>query len=216
MATMVFTMAACGNSNDSVNTSIGDNNRLPDSQAAQSAGSDQESSQPGADTTSDTSGKTIIVYFSASGNTKRVAELVADELGGDLFELVPVEPYSEADQNWRDRDSRVCREHDDTSLQDIPLVSTEVPDWSEYDVILLGYPLWWREAAWPVNNFIRNNDFTGKTVIPFCTSTSSGFGDSGKLLEEMAGTGNWMDGNRFSEHADEESIREWVRGLDLE
>lgn len=160
--------------------------------------------------------KTLVVYFSASGNTKRVAELTADELDADLFELVPADPYTEEDQDWTNPNSRVCVEHEDTSLQDIELVSTEVSDWSEYDVVLFGYPLWWREAAWPVNNFVKSNDFTGKTVISFCTSTSNDLGDSGKHLAEMAGTGDWVDGNRFPETADEETIREWARGLDLE
>ena len=161
-------------------------------------------------------GKTIVVYFSGSGNTRRVAEYVADETGADMFELVPVNPYTDADLDWTDRSSRVCTEHDDKSLQDVELESIEVPDWSAYDTVLFGYPLWWREAAWPVNTFVKGNDFAGKTVIPFCTSTSSGFGDSGKLLEEMAGTGDWVDGMRFSEREDEEKIREWVRGLDLD
>ena len=105
---------------------------------------------------------------------------------------------------------------DDASLQDIALVSTEVPNWDDYDVVLFGYPIWWREASWVVNNFIKNNDFTGKTVIPFCTSTSSGLGDSGTNLEKMAGTGAWLEGRRFSENPSEDSVREWVRGLDLE
>ena len=126
----------------------------------------------------------------------------------DMFELVPVNPYTDADLDWTDRSSRVCTEHDYKSLQDIELESTEVPDWSAYDTVLFGYPLWWREAAWPVNTFVKGNDFAGKTVIPFCTSTSNGFGDSGKLLEEMAGTGDWVDGMRFSEREDEEKIRE--------
>ena len=162
------------------------------------------------------SGKTLVVYYSASGNTGRVAGFVADELNADTFELVPAEPYSDADLNWRDRSSRVNKEHDDASLQDIALVSTEVPNWDDYDVVLFGYPIWWREASWVVNNFIKNNDFTGKTVIPFCTSTSSGLGDSGTNLEKMAGTGAWLEGQRFSENPSEDSVREWVRGLDLE
>ena len=99
---------------------------------------------------------------------------------------------------------------------DIELVSTEVPNWSEYDVVLFGYPIWWREASWVVNNFIKNNDFTGKTVVPFCTSTSSGLGSSGTNLEKRAGTGSWLEGKRFNEKPDESSVREWVRGLDLE
>ena len=153
---------------------------------------------------------------SASGNTGRVAAFIADELRADTFELIPAEPYSDADLDWTDRSSRVNKEHDDASLQDIGLVSTEVPDWSNYDVVLFGYPIWWREASWVVNNFIKDNDFTGKTVIPFCTSTSSDLGESGTNLEKMAGTGIWLEGRRFNENPDEDSVREWVRGLDLE
>ena len=174
------------------------------------------SSENTSNNTSEFTGKAIVVYYSASGNTGRVAGIVANELGADTFEIVPVEAYSDADLNWRDRSSRVCREHDDASLQDIELVSTEVPDWNEYDVVLFGYPIWWLEASWVVNNFVKDNDFSGKTVVPFCTSTSSGLGSSGTNLAKMAGTGNWIEGQRFSENAAENSIREWVRGLNLE
>lgn len=170
----------------------------------------QKSENPSA-----SAGKTIVVYFSGSGNTKRVAGFVADELNADAFELVPVTPYTAADLNWRDRSSRVNKEHDDPSLQNIELAATEVPDWSEYDTVLFGYPIWWREASWVVNSFIKNNDFTGKKVVPFCTSTSSGLGDSGTNLEKMAGTGNWLEGIRFSELPDENSVREWARGLNI-
>ena len=188
---MIFALAACGSSN-------GNN------------------SEPAGKSDAKFTGKAIVVYYSGSGNTKRVAQFVADELKADTFELVPVEPYSEDDLNWRDRSSRVNKEHDDTSLQDIKLVSTKVPNWDKYDVVLFGYPIWWREASWVVNNFIKDNDFTGKTVIPFCTSTSSGLGDSGTNLEKMAGTGIWLEGMRFNEKPSEDSIREWVRGLKLE
>ena len=160
--------------------------------------------------------KVLVVYFSATGTTQEVAERIASLTGADIFRLEPVVPYTDADLNWRDRSSRVNKEHDDASLQDIALVSTEVPNWDDYDVVLFGYPIWWREASWVVNNFIKNNDFTGKTVIPFCTSTSSGLGDSGTNLEKMAGTGTWLEGQRFNENPSEDSVREWVRGLDLE
>lgn len=201
---MALSLAACGNAGSGADSSI-------DKETRHSEGMEAAS---GSDTVS--IDKILVVYFSGSGNTKRAAEFAADELGADLFELVPADPYSEADLDWRDSDSRVNKEHDDVSLQDIELDSTEVSVWSEYDVVLVGYPLWWREAAWPINNFIKNNDFTGKTVIPFCTSTSSGFGDSGAHLAEMAGTGRWIEGKRFSEHEDEDIIKEWVRSLDLE
>ena len=198
-ATMLLALAACGNNGEP------SNNAGPEKSDA--------SAENGTQTTEN---KILVVYYSASGNTGRVAGFVADELNADTFEIIPAQPYSDADLNWTDRNSRVNKEHDDASLQDIALVSTEVPNWDDYDVVLFGYPIWWREASWVVNNFIKNNDFTGKTVIPFCTSTSSGLGDSGTNLEKMAGTGTWLEGQRFNENPSEDSVREWVRGLDLE
>lgn len=197
---LVLSLVGCGSAKSSSNSTANVANK-------------EESNQAGV---IESNGKTIVVYFSASGNTKMVAELTASELGADLFEIEPAEPYTAEDLNWMDRNSRVCKEHDDESLQDIELVTAQIPDWDEYDTVIIGYPLWWREAAWPINNFIKSNDFTGKTVVPFCTSTSSGFGDSGKNLEKMAGSGNWLDGQRFSEHESDESVIEWVQSLDLE
>ena len=169
---------------------------------------------PVQDSTGET-GKVLVVYYSATGSTKAVANYIADATGGDLFELESVEPYTDEDLDWTNDDSRVSREHDDESLRDVDLVSTTVDNFSEYDEILIGYPVWWAVAAWPVNQFIKNNDFTGKTVIPFCTSASSGIGDSGKLLEEMAGTGDWQEGKRFSSNASEEEVQDWVKSLNL-
>ena len=158
-------------------------------------------------------GKTLVVYYSGSGNTARVAKEIAEAAGADLFEIVPAEPYTEADLNWRDSGSRVNREHDDESLRDIPLASTEVPGWDGYDTVFIGYPIWWAIAAWPVNNFVKSNDFTGKTVIPFATSASSGMGRSGALLAEMAGNGDWQDGHRFSSGASAADVQKWVNEL---
>lgn len=158
-------------------------------------------------------GKTLVVYFSGSGNTKRVAEDIAAATGGTLFELVPVTPYTSADLSWTTSGSRVNREHDDEALRDITLVTTTPENFDEYDTVFIGYPIWWGIAAWPVNNFVKNNDFTGKTVIPFATSASSGMGQSGTLLAEMAGTGNWQEGHRFSSGASKSTVEEWVNGL---
>lgn len=88
-------------------------------------------------------------------------------------------------------------------------------DWDSYDTVLIGYPIWWGIAAWPVDNFVKGNDFTGKTVIPFCTSASSGLGDSGSLLEEMVATGDWQEGHRFSSGASDADAADWVVSLDL-
>ena len=160
-------------------------------------------------------GKTLVVYYSASGNTKEVADYIASAMEGDLFEFVPTEIYTGADLDWTDKDSRVSREHDNEDERDVPLVSDTVDNWDEYDTVFIGYPIWWGIAAWPVDGFIKANDFTGKTVIPFCTSSSSGLGESGELLEEMAGTGEWLEGERFRSGASEETVRSWVEGLGL-
>lgn len=160
-----------------------------------------------------TQGKTLVVYFSGSGNTERVAGYIAEAVGGDLFALVPTAPYTESDLDWTADGSRVNREHDDESLRDIPLASTAPENFAEYDTIFIGYPIWWGIAAWPVNNFVKNNDFTGKTVIPFATSASSGMGQSGTLLRDMAGTGNWQEGQRFSSGASQSTVENWVKSL---
>ncbi|MDO4293332.1 MAG: flavodoxin [Eubacteriales bacterium] len=160
-------------------------------------------------------GKTLVVYYSASGHTKAVAEDIAEAAGADLFEIVPEEPYTDADLDWTDDNSRVTREHEDESLREVALTTTEVPDWASYDTALIGYPIWWAIAAWPVDGFVKANDFTGKTVIPFCTSTSSGLGQSGELLAEMAGTGDWQEGMRFRSSASAEDVQEWVNSLGL-
>ena len=166
------------------------------------------------DTTAE-SGKTLVVYYSASGTTKRVATAIADAAGADLYEITPVEPYTSDDLNWTNSSSRVSREHDDESLRDIALTEITPADWDFYDTVLIGYPIWWGIAAWPVDNFVKGNDFTGKTVIPFCTSASSGLGDSGNLLEEMAGTGDWQEGHRFSSGASDADAADWVGSLNL-
>ena len=157
--------------------------------------------------------KTLVVYYSASGSTKKVAENIAQNLDADLFEIVPVDIYTSDDLNWTDSNSRVTREHNDESLRDIKLKNTKVSNWDNYDTILIGYPIWWGVAAWPVNNFVKDNDFTGKTVIPFCTSASSSIGNSGKLLEDLTKTGNWKSGHRFSSSASDNDIKGWTDNL---
>ena len=124
-------------------------------------------------TTTSANSKTLVVYYSAQTHTRRVAERIAKNLNADIFEIVPEDVYSEDDLNWTNTSSRVCKEHDDESLRDIKLKSTNVPNWKDYDTVILGYPIWWGIAAWPTDTFVKANDFTGKTVIPFCTSYSS-------------------------------------------
>ncbi len=161
------------------------------------------------------SGKVLVVYYSATGSTEAVAGYIAEATDGDLFEITPVEPYTDEDLDWTNSDSRVSVEHDNEDQRDVELVSTTVEDWDSYDVVFIGYPIWWGIAAWPMNSFVEANDFTGKTVIPFCTSSSSGLGESGELLEELAGTGDWQEGQRFRSNASESDVTEWVDSLGL-
>lgn len=161
-------------------------------------------------------GKTLVVYYSATNNTETVAGYIAAATDGDLFEIVPTNPYSSDDLDWTNHNSRVSREHDDPSLRVVELENAVPENWEDYDTVFIGYPIWWGIAAWPVDGFIAANDFTGKTVIPFCTSSSSGIGESGELLKEAAGTGDWLEGERFQSRASEETVTEWVNGLGLE
>ena len=163
----------------------------------------------------DASGGTLVVYFSATGNTEEAAGYIASLTGGDLFELEPVEPYTSEDLNYSDDNSRVSLEYADASLREVELAADTVENWNDYDTVFIGYPIWWGIAAWPVDNFIEANDFTGKTVIPFCTSASSGLGQSGELLAEMAGTGDWLEGQRFSSRVSEADVEEWLSTLGL-
>lgn len=163
----------------------------------------------------ETEGKTLIVYYSATGNTERAANMIKDYTGGELFELEPAVQYSDTDLNWSNDNSRVVKEHDNPEQREVELVSTTVDDWESVSVVYLGYPIWWGIAAWPVDGFVQANDFTGKTVIPFCTSTSSGLGESGSLLAEMAGTGDWREGVRFSSGVSENDVKTWIEGLEL-
>ena len=158
-------------------------------------------------------GKAIVVYYSASGYTKEAANIIAKDINADVFELKPIEPYTDDDLNWRDDNSRVTKEHENADSRNVELTTTTVDNWDSYDTVFVGYPIWWGIAAWPIDGFVKANDFTGKTVIPFCTSTSSGIGDSGNLLAEMAGTGNWLEGERFRSDAAEKDIQKWVEGL---
>lgn len=159
--------------------------------------------------------KTLVVYFSATGNTKQVANVIAETTGGDLFELEPVEPYSSADLDWANDDSRVARERENPDQREVKLVSVTVDNWNEVSVVYLGYPIWWGISAWPVDSFVKANDFAGKVVIPFCTSSSSDLGESGELLAEMAGTGEWQEGMRFSSGVSDEDVKAWVESLGL-
>ncbi len=213
---LVLSLAACGSANKPASSTTQPETSAPTehptTEPSESSSTAPAESEP---ETQPETGKTLVVYYSASGNTERVAKDIAEAAGADLFEIVPTEVYTSEDLNWTNSDSRVSREHDDESLRDVPLATTEVPDWDSYDTVFIGYPIWWGIAAWPVDTFVKNNDFTGKTVIPFATSSSSGMGQSGSLLADMAGTGDWQEGQRFSSGVSSDDVQSWVNGLGL-
>ena len=212
LAALALSLAACGSSTPASTpaptTAPAEAAEAPVDTAAEASADTAEAAAP-------KTGKVLVVYYSASGNTARVANDIAEAAGADVFEIVPVEPYTSDDLNWTNQNSRVSVEHDNPDARTVELVSTEVPDWGSYTTVFIGYPIWWGIAAWPVDGFIEANDFTGKTVIPFCTSASSGLGESGQLLAEMAGTGNWLEGQRFSSSVSQEDIQAWVESLGL-
>lgn len=213
---LVLSLAACGSANKPASSTTQPETSAateqPATEPSESSSTAPAESEP---ETQPETGKTLVVYYSASGNTERVAKDIAEAAGADLFEIVPTEVYTSDDLDWTNPDSRVSREHDDESLRDVPLTTTEVPDWDSYDTVFIGYPIWWGIAAWPVDTFVKNNDFTGKTVIPFATSSSSGMGQSGSLLADMAGTGEWQEGQRFSSGVSSDDVQSWVNGLGL-
>ncbi len=218
-----FGLAACGSKADSGQTQ---NSRTKAATTAADTASKGTDEKTGADTASKgtdektepgalQTGKTLVVYYSATGSTKAVAQTIAEVTGGDLFELQPVQAYTSEDLDWTRNSSRVSKEHDNESLRTVELAADTMPDWDSYSTVLIGYPIWWGIAAWPVDGFVKANDFTGKTVIPFCTSSSSGLGDSGELLKKMAGTGNWKDGKRFASGVSALEVQSWIKGLGL-
>lgn len=222
---MAWILAACGSSNTAEQTAAATTAEVQTTEtvsevqdtetAAQADNSQAEAETEEAENSEAEGGKTLVVYYSASGNTEEVANTIAEVTGGDLFELEPAEPYSDADLNWTDDNSRVTREHENEAEREVELVSSTVENWDSYDTVFIGYPIWWGIAAWPVDGFVKANDFTGKTVIPFATSSSSGLGQSGELLAEMAGTGDWQEGMRFRSGVSAEDVTSWVEELGL-
>ena len=156
----------------------------------------------------------LVVYFSATGTTKGVAEKIASVTGADMVEIVPAELYSSDDLNYSDGSSRTSNEQDDKNAR--PEISGSIENWDQYSLVFLGHPIWWGEEPRILDTFVESYDFTDKTVVPFCTSGSSGVGDSDDNMKANARTGNWLEGTRFSGSVSESEIRNWIDELKLE
>ena len=161
-----------------------------------------------------TKSSVLVVYFSGKGTTRGVAERLASVTGGELYEIVPAQPYTDGDQNYNDPESRTSLEQNDPDAR--PELAGESIDPTEYATVYLGYPIWWGQAPRILSAFVESHDFSGCTVIPFCTSGSSPIGSSGKTLADQAGTGTWLEGRRFEGGVSGADLTAWVDSMGQE
>ena len=213
LASLALAGCASGQATQTASSTTFDSGSPSTSSQASSATSPATGPSSGSAPRVDGGHKVLVAYYSAAGHTRRVAERIADDLDADTFEIVPAQLYSDSDLNFNNDTSRVSREYRDPSLRDTPLSVATPQNWSDYDVVLLGYPIWWMDYAWAMGHFASDNDFTGKTVVPFCTSHDSGMGSSGQNLANLAGTGTWLSGQRFSEDASLSDVDTWVQSI---
>ncbi len=158
--------------------------------------------------------KILVAFFSATNTTQGVAEQMADGLGADLYEIVPEEPYTDADLDYNDDNSRSTMEMNDPTVR--PAISGSVENMEQYDLVFLGYPIWWGEAPRIVSTFMESYDFSGKTIVPFCTSGGSGIGSSAENLADLTDGAEWIPGQRLDGGSSQDEIMEWVNSLGLD
>lgn len=230
---MVISLAACGGEKEPVEGNSLENvsakndpaeNILPEaaSEPKSSEGTSEnvpknEQADAGAESepVNETQKKNILVaYFSATNTTKGVAELIADSLPADIYAIVPEQPYTDADLNYHDDKSRSSIEMNDRSAR--PAISGSVENMEQYTTVFIGYPIWWGDAPRIVSAFVESYDFSGKTVVPFCTSGGSGVGSSAANLKALTEGATWLSGTRLNGGSSRETIVDWVNGLGLD
>ena len=197
---LVLCLVACGSESGS--------DKKENSKSSGESKKTESTSSGNADTGSK---KVLVVFFSATGTTKSVAEKIAGITGGDIYEIKAAQEYTDDDLDWNDKKSRTTKEQNDSSAR--PEIGSDDILLDAYDVIYIGYPIWWGEEPRIMDTFVEKYKFDGKTMIPFCTSSSSGMGRSGKNLEDNAGSGKWLEGKRFGSGASEDDVRDWIEGL---
>ena len=223
-------LTACGNNNSQVSADATQNMQIESSVETENTNNTEEAEQTvtsedasnatdeivedtssEATESSEEDGGTLVVYFSVTGNTKSVAEKIASVTGADIYEIKAALEYTDEDINYNDSDSRTSKEQNDSSAR--PEIGSEEISLDGYSTIYIGYPIWWGEEPRIMDTFAESNNFDGITVIPFCTSGSSGIGRSGQNLADNAGSGNWIEGKRFGGGASEDEIRSWIEDL---
>ncbi len=216
-------LIACGSNSDnssannSTTTAVNNNGSNSTQNSASDTKADDNSikqEQTATDNNTEANGSKILVaYFSATHTTEGVAKKIADNTGADIYEIKPTEPYTSADLNYNDKNSRSTKEMNDSSAR--PAISGNVTDMSQYSLIFVGYPIWWGEAPRIINTFLESYDLTGKTIIPFCTSGGSGLGNSGKNLSKSASGAVIKDGKAFTGSTSDSEIKSWVDSLNI-
>lgn len=198
---LIFSMIACGNNSpsDENNTDV------------QESGAEQSTETSAVDVEPDAGTDVLVAYFSATGNTKAVAEQIAGFTEGELYEIVPADPYTEEDLDYGNDQSRTSQEMDDMDAR--PEIDSEEIAMDRYTTLYLGYPIWHGQAPRIMNTFVEHYNFDGLTVIPFCTSGGSGIGSSAESLERLAGSGKWLEGERFSSGVSEDEVQVWIERL---
>lgn len=225
---MILNLVACGNATDQTEQSSTENLAESSDTKEESSMTDDMESEEGTDAAEETDasepieeentfegqGANILVaYFSATNTTEGVAEHIANGLNAELYEIVPEEPYTDADLNYNDNSSRTTIEMNDPNAR--PAISGSVENMEQYEVVFIGYPIWWGEAPRIVSTFMESYDFSGKIIVPFCTSGGSGMGSSANNLEQLTSEATWLEGRRLNGSDSQETVMEWVNGLGL-
>lgn len=209
--TMILGLTACGNSASKTKQPSTEDTFVESKADTESA--ETSTNMENTDNQDTQEHKILVAYFSATGTTKGVAEHIANGLNADIYEIVPEEAYTDADLDYNDNNSRTTIEMNDSDAR--PAISGSVENMEQYDIIFVGYPIWWGEAPRIVSTFMESYDFSGKTIVPFCTSGGSGIGSSASNLERLTSGATWLDGRRLNGSDSQDTVMEWVDSLDL-
>ena len=216
---MGATLTACGgiSSSAEINPPADNNSQTPEkaeeADATDEMADSNETQETDSIQTTKNGSNILVAYFSATGTTKGVAQEMASALEADLYEIVPEEPYTDEDLDYSDDNSRSTIEMNDASAR--PAISGSIDNMEQYEIVFLGYPIWWGDAPRIVSTFVESYDFSGKTIVPFCTSGGSGIGSSGSKLEKLTSGATWLSGERFSGNSSYAEIVDWLNGLGL-
>ena len=209
--TMILGLTACGNSASKTKQPSTEDTFVESKADTESA--ETSTNMENTDNQDAQEHKILVAYFSATGTTKGVAEHIANGLNADIYEIVPEEAYTDADLDYNDNNSRTTIEMNDPDAR--LAISGSVENMEQYDIIFVGYPIWWGEAPRIVSTFMESYDFSGKTIVPFCTSGGSGIGSSASNLERLTSGATWLDGRRLNGSDSQDTVMEWVDSLDL-